>query len=111
MNTQLLSASLLVAGTMAVWPQPAPAQEACGERQSMAIWLSQKFGEVRRDVAPAGLLGFYELLGSESTGTWTLLLSDIAGRSCVVAAGKDGTASESALSADGWPRAGTALVR
>lgn len=111
MHTQPLFASLLVAGTMALWPQPATAQEACGERQTIVTRLSQEFGEVRRDVAPAGLLGFYELFASESTGTWSLLLSDMTGRSCVLAAGDDGAARKSSLSADGWPRTGAVRVR
>lgn len=89
MRTPLLLAALVAAGTIALWPRPAPAQQVCGEREAVVARLAEHFGEVRRDAAPASLSAFYELFASEPGGTWTLLLSDVDGVSCIVAAGRD----------------------
>lgn len=89
MQTPLLLAVLVVGGAMALWPRPASTQPPCGERGAMVAGLAGQFGEVRRTAVPASLSAFYELFASEHTGTWTLLLSDAGGVSCVVAAGKE----------------------
>lgn len=111
MHANLLLVSLLVAGTMALWPRPAMAQQACGERHVIVASLGEDFGEARRHVVPASLSAFYEFFASERTGSWTLLLSDATGISCVVATGDDWADRASALTADGWPRPGAARVR
>lgn len=110
MQIPLLLAALMVAGAVALWPRPGVAQQACGEREAMIARLAEDFGEVRRDAAPASLSAFYELFASQSTGTWTLLLSDIAGVSCVVAAGTDWHARTAGALAQ-RPRPETAPVR
>lgn len=111
MHAHLLLVPLLAAGAIALSPRPAMAQQGCGERHVMVARLSEEFGEARRHVAPASLSAFYEFFASESTGTWTLLLSDVSGLSCVVATGAEWSARASAATADGWPRPGASRVR
>jgi hypothetical protein len=87
------------------------AQQACGERHAMVAHLGKEFGEARQHVAPASLSAFYEFFASETTGTWTLLLSNVSGLSCVVATGAEWSARASAAAADGWPRPGAPRLR
>ena len=97
----------------AVGPPDAQAQMACGARDSVVAKLNNELGEVRVDGAAAGPSAFYEFYASESTGTWTILLSGVNGVSCVMAVGQDwrrpiGSAADTR---DGSPRPGALLVR
>ena len=60
----------------------------CGERRSVMDYLTIRYGE-----RPAGLGirpdgAVLELLQDRRDGSWTVLLSDREGRSCIVAAGR-----------------------
>ncbi len=60
----------------------------CGERRSVIDYLTIRYGE-----RPAGLGirpdgAVLELLQDRRDGSWTVLLSDREGRSCIVAAGR-----------------------
>lgn len=70
---------------------PAQAQQAmlCGLRDDMAKMLDQRFGEQPQ---AAGIAGdrIVELLVSQ-TGSWTILITSIDGRACVVTGGEDWT--------------------
>ncbi len=67
----------------------ARAQDACIDRDDAVEQLSKQYGE---KVAARGLTqngkAMFELLVSKS-GSWTVLVSDPAGRSCIVANGED----------------------
>ena len=89
MLQRLLFGSLLVSGAAATLPPEAMAQEACANRDAIVATLNYELGEVRVDGAAAGPSAFYEVYASESTHTWTILLSGINGVSCVIAAGQD----------------------
>ena len=113
MLQRLLFGSLLVSGAAATLPPEAMAQEACANRDAIVATLNNELGEVRVDGAAAGPSAFYEVYASESTRTWTILLSGINGVSCVIAVGQDwrrpiGSAADTR---DGSPRPGALLVR
>ena len=89
MLQRLLFGSLLVSGAAATLPPEAMAQEACANRGAIVATMNNELGEVRVDGAAAGSSAFYEVYASESTRTWTILLSGINGVSCVIAVGQD----------------------
>ena len=67
---------------------PAAAQQiVCGERKAIVAQLEQKYGETRRSIGLQGGRGVVEVYASDKTGSWTILLTDTAGRSCLLAAG------------------------
>ncbi len=88
MYRRILITSVLILGMAAVGPPDAQAQMACGTRDSVVAKLNNELGEVRVDSAAAGPSAFYEFYASESTRTWTILLSGVNGVSCVMAVGQ-----------------------
>ncbi len=84
-----MTTSVLILGMAAVGPPDAQAQIACSTRDSVVAKLNNELGEVRVDGAAAGLSAFYEFFASESTRTWTILVSGVNGVSCVMAVGQD----------------------
>ncbi len=89
MYKRLMTTSVLILGMAAVGPPDAQAQMACSTRDSVVPKLNNELGEVRVDGAAAGPSAFYEFYASESTGTWTILLSGVNGVSCVMAVGQE----------------------
>ena len=65
------------------------------------------------DGAAAGPSSTYEFYASETTRTWTILLSGVNGISCVMAVGQDWERPVESVASthDGWPRPGALLVR
>lgn len=65
---------------------PAFGQTTCAEREAIATVLAESFQEAQRVAAINGgqVLEFW---GNEDTGTWTLLLSDVHGTSCIMGGG------------------------
>lgn len=73
---------------------PAPAQKgaqaqdmACAPRNELVGQLGQQFRENQKAVGTLGDKAIMELFVSQS-GTWTILATDTAGTSCIIAAGK-----------------------
>ncbi len=89
MLQRLLFGSLLASAAAAALPPEAMAQEACASRDAIVAKLNNELGEIRVDGAAAGPSAFYEFYASESSGTWTILLSGVNGVSCVMAVGRD----------------------
>ena len=113
MMKRLLFASALIGATAAAVPPGAMAQGVCGDRDIIVAKLNDDLGEVRVDGAAASPSSFYEFYASETTRTWTILLTGVNGVSCVVAVGQDWrrpTAS-AARTNDDWPRPGALMVR
>lgn len=77
----------LVAGAIALASVPAQAQLVCGVRDDMAAWLAETFREQRVGYGLAGTTLVVEVFVSPR-GTWTMLMTDVNGRSCIVAAGE-----------------------
>jgi hypothetical protein len=112
MLRRLLIGSLLIAVVVALPPE-ARAQRVCAEREAIVSKLNSELGEVRIDGAAASPSSFYEFYASESTRTWTILLSGVNGVSCVVAVGQDWRqpVGSTADTRNEWPRPGALLVR
>jgi hypothetical protein len=113
MLKKLLFASALIAGAATALPPDAMALGVCGKREVIVGKLKYQLGEVRVDGAAASPSSFYEFFASQSTRTWTILLSGVNGVSCVVATGQDWQQPVQTASPtqDGWPRPGALLVR
>ena len=78
----LLAAVFIAASTYA-----ADAQYAfCAERGNLVAQLGEKFQEKQLGFGTIGQVAVMEIFVAE-TGTWTIVITDVTGRSCIVAAG------------------------
>ncbi|MEM1129530.1 MAG: hypothetical protein AAGH83_03310 [Pseudomonadota bacterium] len=76
----------LVMGAAAHAP-PVAAQQNCAARDQVIEWLGDRYSE---RMSAAGLNGpnrLFELWSSDTTGSWTLLMTTPEGQSCVIASG------------------------
>ncbi len=67
---------------------PANAQMACGKRDAILEKLSGKFSEAPVAMGLSNTGGVIEVLSSAEGGTWTIILTDPGGLTCLVAAGE-----------------------
>ena len=81
-----------VAGTIllgnAAMPPVANAQTVCGKRAEIISQLERKYGETRRSVGVQQGRGVVEVFASAESGSWTILVTDPRGMSCLMAAGE-----------------------
>jgi len=63
-------------------------RQTCGPRQQITANLQKKFGETKQAVGLASARQAFELWSSNKTGSWTMLMTNTNGVSCVVASGK-----------------------
>jgi hypothetical protein len=80
-----LALGLALAGSFAT---QGLAAEKCGEREKIVKALSEKFQESRRAMGLVSAQSVMEIYMSPK-GTWTMLVSDTKGKSCIVAAGEN----------------------
>ncbi len=66
----------------------ASAQAVCGQRNTIVAQLEKKYGETRRSVGLQQGRGVVEIYASKDTGSWTILVTDTRGTSCLMAAGE-----------------------
>ena len=66
----------------------ASAQAICGKRDDIVAQLEKKYGETRRSVGVQEGRGVVEVYASSSTGSWTILITNPRGMSCLMAAGE-----------------------
>lgn len=66
----------------------ASAQTVCGKRDTIITQLEKKYGETRRSVGLQQGRGVVEVFASVETGSWTILVTDTRGQSCLMAAGE-----------------------
>lgn len=78
----------VMAGAAILATQPALAQMVCGERDDIVKQLESKYGETRQSLGLQQGRGVVEIYASEETGSWTILVTDPRGRSCLLAAGE-----------------------
>ncbi len=64
------------------------ASPACGNHDAMTTALATKFKEARRIMGVVNARAVMEIFMS-AEGTWTVLVTDTAGTTCVIAAGQD----------------------
>ncbi|SDF21753.1 hypothetical protein SAMN04488117_1031, partial [Celeribacter baekdonensis] len=69
-------------------PAPATAQQSCGQRDQVLERLGTQYGESRQSIGLAPNNGVVELFASTETGTWTLLMTQPNGVSCLIASGQ-----------------------
>ena len=84
--TLLLAAAMVLAVTLSAGE--ASAQAVCGKRDSIIAQLKQKYGETRQSLGLQQGRGVVEIFASEETGSWTILVTDPRGHSCLMAAGE-----------------------
>lgn len=77
----ITAAALVTSGSAA---QPA----RCGARADIVEQLEQRYGESQRALGIAADQRLVEVFASDG-GSWTILLTDPRGRSCLMAAGRD----------------------
>ncbi len=66
------------------------AQTACAPRDTLVANLSERFGETLTSGGLSGPTKLLELWTGES-GSWTILMTDAFGTSCIVASGRNWT--------------------
>ena len=64
-----------------------PAQQVCGERATLMLHLEQKFSEQPIAMGLTAKGAVIEVLTSPS-GSWTFLVTEPSGRTCMVASGE-----------------------
>ena len=67
---------------------PAQAEPVCGERAQLMLHLEQKFSEQPVAMGLTAKGAVLEVLTSPS-GSWTFLVTDPSGRTCMVASGEN----------------------
>ncbi len=77
---------LVIAAILAALPFPAVAQAVCGDRAEIIARLESAYQEKASAIGLAGNGGVVELYTSDK-GSWTLLLTQTNGVSCLIAAG------------------------
>lgn len=86
MTCYRLTAAALAAAVAATGP--AAAQTVCGARAQIVAELERKYGETRRSVGLQQGRGVVEVYASDRTGSWSILVTNTAGRTCLLAAGE-----------------------
>jgi hypothetical protein len=80
--------TLVFAGALVLVTNAASAQyQYCVEHGDLVAHLSEKFQERQFAFGLIGHMAIMEVFVAE-TGTWTIIVTDVAGRSCIVAAGE-----------------------
>ncbi|GAA3863011.1 hypothetical protein [Celeribacter arenosi] len=66
----------------------ASAQANCANRDQVIDRLMSKFGESRQSIGLAPNNGVFEVFASPETGTWTIVVTQPNGMSCLIASGQ-----------------------
>jgi hypothetical protein len=82
---RLLILAAAFAGAAA--PALAEAESICADRESLVAALENEYGEQHRASGLQNARSMVEIWVSDETGTWTVLLTDPDGKSCVAASG------------------------
>lgn len=83
-STFLVLSALLAASAV----HPASAQSVCADRGDIVKRLAGKYSETPTSIGLANSGGIVELLTSADGNTWTLIVTDTQGVSCLMAAGQ-----------------------
>ena len=85
----LAGSALLLAGLAAGAPELAAAQEICGTRADLLKELTQRYSEAPVAVGLANSGALVEIPTNDNGSTWSIMVSQPNGMSCLVAAGKE----------------------
>ncbi|WOS63755.1 hypothetical protein [Sinorhizobium fredii] len=79
----------LLAAAITTCPQAAGAQGLlkCADRAQVIEFLARQYAEKQAAVGMVNQQAVMELYAADS-GSWTLVITDVSGRSCVILAGK-----------------------
>ncbi len=85
-----LPQAVLLAAAATVYPETAGAQGVvnCAERSQVIEFLARQYAEKQAAVGLINQQAVMELYAADS-GSWTLIITDVSGRSCVILAGKN----------------------
>jgi hypothetical protein len=86
--TYLVRLVSLAAFATILLPMAASAQQNCAKRDQVVARLANKYGEVRQSIGLAPNNGVFEIYASQDTGSWTILVTNAKGLSCLVASGQ-----------------------
>lgn len=81
--------AVLLAAAATAYPEIAGAQSVmnCAERSQVIEFLARQYAEKQAAVGLINQQAVMELYAADS-GSWTLIITDVSGRSCVILAGK-----------------------
>lgn len=65
-----------------------PGEVACAERDEVVERLKEGFGEAQMGVGLVNSAQVLEVWSSDESGTWTILMTSIDGKTCMLAAGE-----------------------
>jgi hypothetical protein len=83
-----LLAALTSAAALAATPAQAQGQPPCAEREALLRGFAERYGEVPHSIAMTDRGTLLEVLVSPA-GTWTMLVTQPAGPTCIVASGRE----------------------
>lgn len=73
---------------VALCASPLTAQPMCAERAAIIDMLGTRYGETLRSVGLVGGNRIVEVLASDETGSWTILVTNAEGLACLIASGQ-----------------------
>jgi hypothetical protein len=82
-------AAMLLAGLATGTTETAAAQEICGTRADLLKELTQRYSEAPVAIGLANSGALVEILTNDNGSTWSIMVSQPNGTSCLVAAGKE----------------------
>ena len=89
-----LAAALVAAAFFLTFSAEKALSAECGKHEKVIDFLASKYKEHRDAMGLVSNRGVMEFFVSEKTGTWTVLLTNTQGISCIVAAGESFERSE-----------------
>ena len=98
MRRELIALGL--GATLTLAAQPAAAAPRCGPRAEVLEMLAERYEETRRGIGISGPTQVLEVFAS-TTGTWTVLVTDPDGNTCLVASGQSWEDLREALPPEG----------
>ena len=60
---------------------------SCGPREHVVARLTERFGESQQAIGLTSASGLLEVFASRRTGSWTLIVTNAEGQSCLLASG------------------------
>lgn len=72
-----------------LWPLPAAGQQDCGKRSTIVERLEAQYEEYRVAFALTASGWFMEIFATRDGKTWTLLVTNPMGKSCITGSGSE----------------------
>jgi hypothetical protein len=88
MKQELWKMTVLAIGALMASSTLTQAQQNCAARDTVIQRLASAYGETRRSIGLAQNNTMVEVFASSTTGTWTITVTNTAGRTCLVASGQ-----------------------